>query len=42
MKEDLGFFQAQKLIEVPVTVEKVVDTSFLDWAVKELGPYKAK
>jgi NitT/TauT family transport system substrate-binding protein len=42
MKDDLDVWRKQGLIEVPVEVEKAVDTSYLDWAMKELGPYKRK
>jgi NitT/TauT family transport system substrate-binding protein len=42
LEEDLAIFKAQKLIEVPVTVQQAVDTSFVDWAVKDLGPYVKK
>ncbi len=37
---DLAAFKAQGLIEGDVDLAKVVDTRFLDAAVKELGPYK--
>jgi NitT/TauT family transport system substrate-binding protein len=40
MKEDFETFRAQGLIEVPVDFNKAIDTSFVDWALKELGPYK--
>ena len=40
IREDLAVWKQQKLIEVPVEVEKAIDTSFVDWALKELGPYK--
>jgi NitT/TauT family transport system substrate-binding protein len=40
LREDLGIFRKQGLIEGAVTVEKAVDSSFAEWAAKELGPYK--
>ncbi|MFN3891416.1 MAG: ABC transporter substrate-binding protein [Beijerinckiaceae bacterium] len=40
LKEDIAIFQKLKLLEKPVDIEKVVDRTFLDWALKELGPYK--
>ena len=39
LKNDLEFYKSEKLIEGNVTVEQVIDNSFVDWAVKELGPY---
>ena len=39
LKRDLDYFRAAKLIEGPVTVDKALDLSFLDAAVKELGAY---
>ncbi len=38
--EDLAVFEKQGLIEVPVKAEQAIDTSFVDWAVQQLGPYK--
>jgi len=42
LKEDLDMFRQQGLIEVPVSFDKLVDTSFVDWAVKDLGAYVKK
>jgi len=42
MKDDLNVWRAQGLIEVPVEVEKALDLSYVEWAVKELGPYVKK
>ena len=42
LKEDLDLFKKQKYIEGQVEMEQVVDTRFVDWAVKELGPWKKK
>jgi NitT/TauT family transport system substrate-binding protein len=42
LKEDLDLFKKQKYIEGKVEIEQAIDTSFTDWAVKELGPYKKK
>ncbi len=39
LKKDLEFFRAQGLISGKVTVEQVLDTSFAEAAVKEMGPY---
>ncbi len=40
LQEDIAIFQKLKLLEKPVDINKVVDRTFLDWALKELGPYK--
>jgi NitT/TauT family transport system substrate-binding protein len=40
LKTDFDIFTAIKLIEGSVTVEKAVDMSFLEAALKELGPYR--
>ncbi len=42
MKDDLQVWRAQGLIEVPVEVEKALDLSYVQWALKELGPYVKK
>jgi NitT/TauT family transport system substrate-binding protein len=42
LKTDLQFYKDEGTVTGPVTVEQVVDTSFVDVAVKELGPYKRK
>jgi NitT/TauT family transport system substrate-binding protein len=43
LRNDLQFFKEQKLIDDPtITVERIVDTSFVTEAVKELGPYVPK
>ena len=42
LKEDLDLFKKQKYIEAPIEIEQAIDTSYVDWAVKELGPYKPK
>lgn len=39
---DLEFFRSEKLIQGRVGVADVVDHSFVDWAVKALGPYQAR
>ena len=39
LKKDLDFFKAQGLISGKVSVEQVLDTTFAEAAVKELGPY---
>ena len=40
LKTDLQFFIAEGQMQGKVTVEQVVDMSFVDAAVKELGPYQ--
>jgi NitT/TauT family transport system substrate-binding protein len=40
IKEDLAIFTKEKLIEGKVDIDKVIDTSFAQAAVKELGAYK--
>lgn len=40
LNNDLHFFQSEGVIKGDVTVAQVVDTSFADAAVKDLGPYK--
>ncbi|MDB5593916.1 MAG: NitT/TauT family transport system substrate-binding protein [Hyphomicrobiales bacterium] len=43
LKRDLAFFKEQKWVESPdVTAESMIDMSFAEQAVKELGPYKPK
>ncbi len=41
LREDYEIFKAQGLIETPLDWSKLIDTSFVDWAVKDLGPYKS-
>ena len=40
LKEDLAIFTKEGLIEGKVDINKVIDTSFAQAAVRELGPYK--
>jgi NitT/TauT family transport system substrate-binding protein len=40
LKRDLAFYASQGLIESAINVDDIVDTSFIDAAVKALGPYK--
>jgi NitT/TauT family transport system substrate-binding protein len=42
LRKDLAFYKEQGYLEGNVSLEQVVDTSFVNMAVKELGPYKAK
>ena len=43
LRNDLAFFKEQKLIQdASMTVERIIDTSFVERAVKELGPYKPR
>lgn len=41
LKRDYAFFKSQKLISGSATVDQVVDNSFVDAVVRELGPYKS-
>lgn len=42
LRKDLDFFKERKLIEGNVTVDQVIDHSFVEAALKELGPYKPR
>jgi NitT/TauT family transport system substrate-binding protein len=42
MKKDYAFFKEQGLVTTTATVDQVVDHSFVDAVVKELGPYAAR
>lgn len=42
MRKDLQFFKDQGLIEGNVRVEDAIDTSFVEEAVKALGPYRRR
>jgi NitT/TauT family transport system substrate-binding protein len=42
MRRDLQFFKDQGLIEGSVQVSDAIGTSFIDQAVKELGPYRRR
>lgn len=43
LRNDLAFFKEQKLIQDPgMTVERILDTSFVERAVKDLGPYRPR
>ena len=42
LKNDLQFFKDEGQVTGKVTLEQVLDTSFVEAALKELGPYKAK
>jgi len=39
LRKDLAFYKAQGLVTGKVTIEQAVDNSFVDAAIKELGPY---
>ena len=41
LKKDLAFFREQGDVKADIKPEQVVDTSFAEAALKELGPYKA-
>ena len=42
LKKDWEFYKAENIISGEVSVDQVVDTSFVAAALKELGPYKRK
>jgi NitT/TauT family transport system substrate-binding protein len=42
LQDDIDIFQELKMLERPVDLKKVVDNSFRDWALQQLGPYKKK
>jgi NitT/TauT family transport system substrate-binding protein len=42
LKKDLQFFKERKLVDEKITVDQVLDNSFVNAVVKELGPYKPK
>ena len=39
LRKDLAFYKAQGMVEGNVSVEDVVDNSYVDAVIKELGPY---
>jgi NitT/TauT family transport system substrate-binding protein len=42
LKKDLQFFKDRKMIDGNITVEEVVDNSFVTAALKDLGPYRPR
>ena len=42
LAKDLAFFKAQDLVKSKITVDQVVDLSWIEAAVKELGPWKPR
>jgi NitT/TauT family transport system substrate-binding protein len=40
LQKDLGWFRDHKLVNGDVSIDKVHDGSFVDAALKQLGPYK--
>jgi NitT/TauT family transport system substrate-binding protein len=42
LQKDWAFFKSQGLIKGDVTVDQLIDASWVDRAVRELGPYKPK
>ena len=42
LRKDLDFYKEQGEVKANVTVEQAIDHSFVDAALKELGPYKPK
>ncbi len=41
LRDDLEYFRKGGLIQTDVTVDQALDLSFLEAAVRELGPYRA-
>ena len=41
LKNDLAFYREQGMINGAVTVDQVLDSSFAEAALKELGPYRS-
>jgi NitT/TauT family transport system substrate-binding protein len=41
LKKDLAFYKEQKYLEGGADLESVLDLSFVDKAVQQLGPYKS-
>ena len=42
LRADLDFYKAQGLVKSAITVDQAVDMSWVERAVRELGPYNAK
>src|SRR5712692_620195 len=43
LRNDLAFFKEQRLVHDPgMTVERIIDASFAEQAVRELGPYQPR
>ena len=42
IKRDIEFFRANGDLTANVSLDRIVDVSFVDAAVKELGPYAKK
>ena len=42
LRKDWAFFKETKLIQGDVTIDQVIDESFVAAALKDLGPYKPK
>jgi len=42
LRNDLQFYKDEGLVKGEVTVDQVLDRSFVDAALKDLGPYKAR
>ena len=43
LRNDLAFFKEQRLVHDPgMTVERIIDASFAEQAVRELGPYRPR
>jgi len=42
LKEDLASFKEMGLVKSDVDLEKIVDRTFIDRAIKELGPYRKR
>ena len=43
LRNDLRFFKEQKILQDSnITVERIIDTTFVEQAAKELGPYQPR
>lgn len=40
LRKDLDFYKAQGMVKGAITVDQVLDRSYVDWAVQQLGPAK--
>src|SRR5262249_9104109 len=42
LKQDLDFFREQELVKGSITIDQLIDNSWVEAALRELGPYKVK
>ena len=40
LRKDLDFYKSQGMVKGNITVDQVLDRSYVDWAVQQLGPAK--